>query len=408
MQRSTILVVTESFFPDNVGGAEVVIYHTIRGLARKGYHIYLLTRKLRSCLPEYEVYDGIHVYRYDALWQGSLLSNIYPLFSVLNAFRKFNRLAREVSFDLIHCHYPFPAFGVYVAPKSKHIKKVYTFHAPTHKEILLDYEGRVPLWILSFVQRLARSVEKWVLTKSDRVTVLSEFMKKEAQSIHGIPEGKIAIIPGGVDIQKFRPCTNKWQVRHKLGLPKNKMILFTARRLAARYGLMNLLVAMGTIVERHKDVFLVIAGEGYLKEELRRAIKDRGLGEHVRLLGFVEDSQLTEYYQASDLFIVPSEKLEGFGLVTLEALSCGVPVLGTPVGGTMEILSGLSNGLLFRDTSSTAMADLISNYIDSLTKLQDVRQRCRQYVENNYTWEIAINSIGRLYTQFVAPEVILE
>jgi glycosyltransferase involved in cell wall biosynthesis len=102
----------------------------------------------------------------------------------------------------------------------------------------------------------------------------------------------------------------------------------------------------------------------------------------------------------ADIFILPTRELERFGLVTLEALACGVPVLGTPVGGTQEILGKFDSSFLFADTSPKSMAaSILEKYkiiSETPQKWSEISQRCRQYVENNYSWEKNVDSLEKI------------
>jgi glycosyltransferase involved in cell wall biosynthesis len=106
---------------------------------------------------------------------------------------------------------------------------------------------------------------------------------------------------------------------------------------------------------------------------------------------------LHHYYGASDFFVLPTRKLEGFGLVTPESMACGTPVLGTPVGGTKEILSDFDSQFLFSDTSPDAMAKGIQmamrKYFDEKEKYNELRHRCREYAEKNYSWKQHIDQL---------------
>ena len=104
-------------------------------------------------------------------------------------------------------------------------------------------------------------------------------------------------------------------------------------------GLENLVMAMPTILKENPSAYLVIAGDGPLREPLIALAKSLGIENSVRFEGFVHMDKLPEYYSVADLFILPTVALEGFGYVTIEALSCGLPALGTDIGGTKEILN---------------------------------------------------------------------
>jgi glycosyltransferase involved in cell wall biosynthesis len=105
----------------------------------------------------------------------------------------------------------------------------------------------------------------------------------------------------------------------------------------------------------------------------------------------------------ADIFILPTLELEGFGLITLESLASGVPVLGTPVGGTIEILGKLDSKYLFKNTRPESMAALIietyKNFKDNPRLLQEVSAQCRDFVETHYSWKRNVDRLESLFQQ---------
>jgi SAM-dependent methyltransferase len=162
-------------------------------------------------------------------------------------------------------------------------------------------------------------------------------------------------------------------------------------------GLEILIRGMAILRWHVPEALLLIGGTGSLRDDLESLTASLDLNDRVRFLGFVPDEQLPLYYQAADLFVLPTRELEGFGLVTVEALACGTPVLGTPVGATPEILHPLDPALVFRDTTPEAMAEdlrrvLADNRRDPLAG-KSTRLACRQHAKAHFTWD---QSVARL------------
>jgi glycosyltransferase involved in cell wall biosynthesis len=180
-------------------------------------------------------------------------------------------------------------------------------------------------------------------------------------------------------------------VRAGLGWPTDRPILFTLRNLQPRMGLDELIRAIDRLRRPVPDVWLAIGGEGALRGELEALVRALGLADHVRFLGFVEEGRLARCYQAADAFVLPTQSLEGFGLVTVEALACGTPVLGTPVGATPEILGPLSKSLLFQGTSAADMAEGLRRFLEELShdvsSGEELRRACRRHAESHYAWD---------------------
>jgi glycosyltransferase involved in cell wall biosynthesis len=161
-----------------------------------------------------------------------------------------------------------------------------------------------------------------------------------------------------------------------------------------------LLRAVARLRDDGVPVSLVVGGEGSLRSHLEELTAALSLGDRVRFAGFVPEALLPRYYQAADAFVLPTVSLEGFGLVTVEALACGTPVLGTPVGATPEILRRLDAPLLFRDASDLAITDGLRDFLDRLRKdpegIEALRRACRDVVERRYDWERSVDGLEHL------------
>jgi glycosyltransferase involved in cell wall biosynthesis len=276
---------------------------------------------------------------------------------------------------------------------------VYTFHSPFFKEVEIEAKGgkfgnamgQIFLLIIPFIKAL----ERIILDRAEIVITRSVFSRNQVEGIYHVPPYKIRLIPLGVDVARFQP-SDIALARDKLGLPQDKRILLTVRRLVKRMGLENLLEAMKILVNERSDVLLLIGGDGYLKESLARQIQALGLSEYVHLLGFIPENMLPVYYQAADLFVLPSTDLEGFGLVILEALASGVPVVGTPVGAIPEVLGEIDPDLVSIDTSPKSLAKAIIENLSRLDLLH-LREKCRQICKERFSLEVVTQNIQEVF-----------
>jgi glycosyltransferase involved in cell wall biosynthesis len=148
--------------------------------------------------------------------------------------------------------------------------------------------------------------------------------------------------------------------------------------------------ALASLSVEHK--LGIIGGTGPLGNELQNQARRAGLENVVRFVGHIPEEQLPLYYQAADLFVLPTRAHEGFGLVTVEALACGTPVVATPVGASPEILAHLEASLLSESASAEALAEVMGRAL-SFATTQDFRERCRDYAERRYNWEFHIDGL---------------
>jgi glycosyltransferase involved in cell wall biosynthesis len=395
-----ILQVSDVSLSKVIGGAERVLFEQSARLSQRGHRVFVLTRRLPCHNLEREIIRGVEEWRYPILESNPAAF----LYSICRAGKRlFERLEQSIGFDCIHFHQPFSALGVLLSKHSQKKRKIYTCHSLSFEEYLsrnampLSIKGKM-FYCLNVLAR--RFIERQVLKGSDRVLVLSRFTRERVMSAHGVSSSRITVLPGGVDILRFHPKPDKRGLRGKSGVPLNQVIALTIRNLVPRMGLENLISAIGLIAEQTPKLQVVIGGSGPLGNVLKKQIQDLGLRETISLAGFIPESDLPDYYRMADMFVLPTRELEGFGLVTLEAMASGLPVLGTPVGGTKELLEDVAPEWLFRSTAPEDMAELILKAYQTIRSSPDqwrlLSQRCRLHVETYYNWETHIDALEQL------------
>lgn len=283
-------------------------------------------------------------------------------------------------------------FALYALPLAGQLRRgthVVHFHGPWAGESAR--EGQNPLAVAA-----KRFVEQHVYSSAKKLITLSTAFRDLLCADYAIPANRVAVIPGGVDVVRFRPAENRSTARARIGWPDDRQIIFCIRRLVRRMGLEKLLAAFGRIASRHPKALLVIAGRGPLAEDLRAQAAALGLAEQIRFAGFVSDADLPQAYAAADFSIVPSDALEGFGLITLESLACGTPVLVTPIGGLPEAVSALSPALVL---SGCTVEDLTAGLERGLAGGLPTSAECRAYAENHFAWPTIARRVMAVYQE---------
>ncbi|HOJ21545.1 MAG TPA: glycosyltransferase family 4 protein [Armatimonadota bacterium] len=388
-----------------IGGAERVLNEHSKRLAARGHRVIVLTRREDPARPTHEIFSGVEVYRHPVC-QGNPVT--FMRSTIREGARAVSQILARESIDLINVHQPLAASAVLHAPGATRYPFVYTFLSPWADEFRVRAKARSTRdgrrlsntlrWAIIKAGACARRrIENHALAACRRILVLSDFSADQLWSIHGIGGERITRIPGGVDADRFRPVSDRHALRRALGRPTDGLLLFTVRNLVPRMGLENLLEAMVPVVQARPDVHLVIGGTGPLRDALHAQTDRLGLSEHVTFAGFIAEDLLPKYYAAADLFVLPTALLEGFGLVTIEALACGTPAVGTPIGGTQEILRDLDPRFLFRSPSADDIAAGLLERIPEVAGNQALRARCRQFVEERYSWEAVIPRLEALF-----------
>ena len=188
-------------------------------------------------------------------------------------------------------------------------------------------------------------------------------------------------IPNGYDPNKFRVIERN-EARIYLGLHENKKIIFSLGNLIERKGFQYLIEAMKEIVKIKTDVLCFIGGSGIMKKELEKHIRKLGMEDHVKLLGFVSDEELAYWMNAADLFVLPSLS-ESFGVVQIEAMACGKPIIATYNGGSEEIITSDDYGLLVEPANFEDLAEKIVIALDRKWNSEKIRKFAKQYQWNN-------------------------
>lgn len=391
-----VLVVTDAAPPAIAGGAERVLWEQATRLASRGHRVRVLGRA-PDTPPAYRGGGSLSV-THVAVDRRDPLTFVRT--AALGARAAGARLLAERRPDILHVHQPLAGFGVLRATAARGVPALYTFLSPAPSEYR-SRRGMTPLHRRG-VGGAAAVAALWLLEwsclrRATLVHVLSEFSARQLRSLYGVPGSRIVKIAGGADTARFRPAADRAAARAALGLRPQVTLLFSVRNLEARMGLDRLLEAMARLRYFHPNAHLVVAGTGSRADELRRQATTLGIEDRVDFVGFIDDSRLAAYYQAADAFVLPTRELEGFGLVTVEALACGTPVLGTPVGATPELLAPLEPSLLFRDASVAGIADGIDGFLRGFVadpaRAAALRASCRRYAESQYGWDRSVTAL---------------
>jgi glycosyltransferase involved in cell wall biosynthesis len=386
-----LLVLATSFFPDEPDGAARLAFDLASDLARKGHEVWYLCQTRDDSKPEYIFQEGLHVLRY-------CLSKV-TRFDALRVFKHFSAVKRLLVHYLpeppaiVHGHDLLP----YVSAIKSYCgrgKSYYTVHSPAVEELAIVWRaqglsGYVKLLIgLPLIWYL----ERFALAASDGIDAKSEYtVGRMAHHYGGSVAGRICVIPGWVDTARFKPASQSVaiQARQRLNWPTDKPVLFAVRRLEARMGLDRLLYAIAQLRDEGYDFYTAIGGAGSQLTMLMQLGNRLGLLSHLAFMGRISDDDLLAAYNACDASIIPTGQLECFGIIALEAMACGKPVLVTPVGALPEVVGRFEPQWIAPSNTSEGLAEILRRYLDTLLPLHEAN--CiAEYVEANYRTELGL------------------
>lgn len=380
----------------DTGGMSVYIRELAREMGRRGHRVDVYTRsplgKTADVVPMYPNVRLLHL-------QGGGSRNLErdALYPYLAAFfrdleRKCNE--RQRHYDLIHSHYWLSGWLGSWASKRWICPHLVTFHT---LGVIKDTTAAGPL-----ESRMRIATERNVSRLCDRVISSTTNDRRQLIDGYGVDPRKIGVVPCGVDLDLFRPL-NKTAVRRKLGLDLGAPTVLFVGRFDPVKGIDRLLAAISHL--RHiPDLQLLIAGgDGRRTAEhrrLREQARQLNIGRRVRFVGRIDQAELPPYYNAADLLVLPSH-YESFGLVTLEALACGTPVVATPVGAAPEILQPGLTGLTVEDGSPGRLARGIETVLYRLDRGSLSPGKIRSSVRP-YRWATIAESVLDQYRQVLA------
>jgi glycosyltransferase involved in cell wall biosynthesis len=248
-----------------------------------------------------------------------------------------------------------------------------------------------------------RHVERKALRGAERVFVLSRYSARLLERLHGRLAQPVEIVPGGTDFGRFGPAGSRREVRARWRIAPTDFVFLAVRRLDPRMGLLDLIEGFARVARDYPNARLIVAGSGPQEAALRQRISNLNLvaNERARLAGFIPEAELPGLLAAADCTVVPSRDLEGFGLVTVESLACGTPVLGSSAGATVELLAPLDETLLFEAGSVESLAKALRRVLANPTALPS-RELCAQYAKRGFDWSGPVRSFEACWRDLVS------
>ncbi len=348
-----VLIFSLAYFP-HVGGAEVAIKELTDRLRDIEFH--MVTMRFSSIEPREEKIGNVIVHRIGIPGSTRIHKFLFQIFSVIPALR----IHRRESFDAVWAVMAHSA-GVPAALfkiKCPHVPMLLTLQEGDPPEQI--ERTMLPLWPL-----FSRA-----FTHADRVQAISNFLGGWARS-RGFT-GPLAVVPNGVDLKRF----NGEIILHE------GTVLFTASRLFHKNAIDDVIRALPLL----PDVQFKIAGIGPEKSKLKQLAKELHVEDRVRFLGHIDHAQLPALLHSSDIFIRPSRS-EGMGNAFIEAMTAGIPVIGTAVGGIPDFLTDGETGFVVDVDSPKSIATTVQRILENPTQTQAVVRKAKE-LSTQYDWDM--------------------
>lgn len=390
-----ILMLSWEFPPKVVGGIAPHVHDLALALVEKGEEVSVLTIGTQDA-QETEELKGIKIYRVKP-------SNPEPpdfiswvLQFNLNLVEKATALFRAgEEFEIIHAHDWLVAYAGKLLKHAWEKPLVATIHAT---------EWGRNNGLHNDLQRYISSVEWWLGYEAWRVICCSRYMFNELQRIFQIPGDKLKIIPNGVYPEIFKKTPkNAMEVRKKFAAHDEKVVFYVGR-IVREKGLDLLLESAVKILKADNKVKFVIAGKGPYTEHLQIRARSLGIYHRIYFTGYIDDLTRNALLSTANVAVFPS-LYEPFGIVALEAMAAGAPVVVTDTGGLGEVVQHGKNGLKAFSNNADSLADNILWMLHYPDQAKAMREQAFRDLEEEYNWgkiaEATIRVYREVYDEFL-------
>ena len=383
------IFLTLGYTPDLDGGGYRYATEVAELLASRGHEVHAVYPNPGEQLSATELRNGVHLHRVPRNGAG-----------FLGRWRNANAGARDCVVSILRTPSKTLLFShhAYMSPAVKGMRHCIFLHGPWALEHRLSVTAKPRTLQRRILDRCSglvmHRVERNSIDRASRVLVASEYSRGRIPVWHRGLHREAEVVGGGADLARFALPNDREKVRRDRGLLPDEFLFLAVRRLDPRMGLMNLIEAFEPVARQHPNARLAIAGRGPQREELQDRVRNLGLEDRVRLLGFVPEADLPRLYQSADCVLMPSLDLEGFGLATAEALACGTPVLASSSGANPELIRPLGEDLLFEAGNPGAISAIMTGALSGAIGLPS-RQRCAEYARKAFQWDRPANAIER-------------
>lgn len=368
------------------GGVEVVAHALATHMAQRGHEVNIFTTSI-DAKDSVEIYKNTTIFRYSVNFRINSGNISFKMF--------WKPLKHDV--NVVHAHHGTMSLAGLRYAKRKKVPFILTYHGDPYK----SYGGFISTisvyFHTKFLLNKILSGTDIIISPSEHYTNQSEFLRKY--------KDKVVTIPNGINIKDFEIPYSKEQCRLKLDLPLYDNILLYLGALTPNKGPDLLIKAMPKVIKEITDVKLVVVGTGPMKEELKELSKTLGIYgyEYVRFDGFVGDVfKKALYYKAADVFVFPTLK-DIFGIVILESIACGTPIVASNIGGIPDVIKDGETGLLIPPKNPEALANAIIKILQDKTLSSRLSKNGKEEAKK-YSWEKIAKDTEKLYKRVINGE----
>ncbi len=393
---------------EEAGGQNVYVRQVGEALAKLGWQVDMFTRKSRAT-DDTIVQHSPHC-RTIRLTAGpeefvprDRLFEYLPAF--VTAFQKF-QTKEGTNYPLIHTNYWMSAWIGLELRKTSNIQLIHTYHSlgAIKYQAVLNHPA---------IAQTRLDVERQILEQAACVVATSPQEKQHLRSLVS-QQGHIEIIPCGTDTENFR-VMSRAEARSQLGLKADEQVVLYVGRFDPRKGIETLVRAFAKIKDKSTNAdklrLMIVGGseagqaDGDERQRIEGIVQQLGIAAQTTFAGRVGHDQLPTYYTAADVCAIPSH-YEPFGLVAIEAMGCGTPVVASDVGGLKFTVVPEETGLLVPPQNEVAFAEAIDRILTDDVWARKLRRQASARVQQNFSWTGAAIQLSDLYRRLLAQSLM--
>jgi glycogen(starch) synthase len=380
---------TWEFPPRVVGGIARHCEGLAKALVKQNHEVHLFTLDFPGS-PNYEEMDGVKVYRASTeLGHPNFLTWVLLFNHFLT--KRMADVTSKVDFDVMHVHDWLAAFSgisfkhylkkpIVLTVHSTEVGRAQGLHSPDSFSI--------------------NGIEWWAMYEANRVIVCSHSMKNEICDHFNLPREKVDVIPNAIDATKYQISVDRGAVRQRYGVGYGEKLILCVGRLVPQKGIEYFIRAIPRIAKRYPEAKFVIVGEGWSRDILEAEAHASGHGRKIQFTGFASDQEVINLMTSADVLVVPSI-YEPFGIVALEGMATGVPVVASKVGGLSEVIEHDRTGLFVYPKNPESIAWGIDKVLSDPDHAKWLTENAKEKLHKAYSWEAVAMKTVDVYRKVV-------
>ena len=380
---------TWEYPPRVVGGIARHCEGLAKALVNQNHDIHLITLDFPGS-PDYEEIDGVKVYRTSTeLGHPNFLTWVLMFNHFLS--KRMADITKKVDFDVMHVHDWLAAFSgisfkhylkkpMVLTVHSTEVGRAQGLHSPDSFSI--------------------NGIEWWSTYEANRVIVCSQSMQNEICNHFNIPEKKVDVIPNAIDIEKYQTSIDRGLVRQRYGVGWGEKLVLCVGRLVSQKGIEYFIRAIPQIARHFPEAKYIIVGEGWSRDSLEAEARASGHANKIRFTGFASDQEVINLMTSADVLVVPSI-YEPFGIVALEGMATGVPVVASQVDGLAEIIEHDRTGIFVFPKNPESIAWGIERILSDYDHAKWMTENAKEKLHKAYSWEAVAMKTVEVYKKVI-------